>query len=106
LYLRLLADRRGLRLLIKLRRFKDRTGRWPESLDSIASSLPPQALLDPISGYPFVYRLSEHGFLLYGIGPNRIDEKGQRRQGGPDDWRIWPPRGDGSSPKPKRATDR
>jgi hypothetical protein len=106
LYLRLLADRRGLRLLIELRRFKDRTGRWPESLDSIASSLPPQALLDPISGYPFVYRLSEHGFLLYGIGPNRIDEKGQRRQGGPDDWRIWPPRGDGSSPKPKRATDR
>ncbi len=93
LYFRLLSDRRGLRLLIELRRFRDRTGHWPPRLDPIAAFLPPQAFVDPISNSPFVYRLSEHGFSLYSIGPNRIDEKGQRRAGGPDDWPIWPPRG-------------
>jgi hypothetical protein len=100
LYHRMLSERRGLRILIELRRFNDRTGQWPKSLDEIAPSLPPQALIDPTNGGPYVYRLSGHGFLLYSIGANRIDEKGQHRDSGPDDWPIWPPRG--RTPEPKQ----
>jgi hypothetical protein len=100
LYHRMLSEQRGLRILIELRRFKDQTGQWPESLDQIASSLPPKALIDPSSDGPYVYRLSEHGFSLYSVGPNHIDEKGQNRSNGPDDWPIWPPRG--RSPEPKQ----
>jgi hypothetical protein len=100
LYLRVLSERRGLHILIALRRFKDRTGLWPESLDPIAFSLPSDALIDPSSDGPYVYKLTEHGFSLYSAGPNRIDEKGQNRSSGPDDWPIWPPRG--RSPEPEQ----
>ncbi len=93
LYHRLQSERRGLRILIELRRFKDRTGRWPASLDEIAPSLPPETLVDPASDGPYVYRLSEQGFTLYSVGPNRIDENGRHKSNGPDDWPIWPPRG-------------
>lgn len=99
LYHRLLSDRRGVRILIELRRFKDRTGRWPESLDSIAAALPAGTLVDPINDSPYVYRLSERGFSLYSTGPNRIDENGQHTSSGPDDWPIWPPRGQSSEPE-------
>jgi hypothetical protein len=103
LYHRVLSERRGLRILIELRRFKDRMGRWPESLDLIASSLPPEALVDPSSDAPYVYRLCEHGFLLYSAGPNRVDENGQHTEHGLDDWPIWPPRGRGPEPEPRDA---
>ncbi len=93
LYHRLLSEQRGLRILIELRRFKDRTGQWPESLASIATALPASILLDPASDGPYVYRLSEDGFVLYSVGPNRIDEGGRHKWNGPDDWPIWPPRG-------------
>jgi len=92
-YHRMLSDRRGVRILIELRRFKDRTGRWPESLDWIASSLPAGSLIDPINGRSYVYRLSETDFSLYSTGPNRLDENGRHTSSGPDDWPIWPPKG-------------
>lgn len=100
LYHRILSDRRGVRILIELRRFRNRTGRWPESLDSIASALPPGSLIDPINGGPYVYRLSEGGFSLYSTGPNRTDEDGRHKSDGPDDWPIWLPRG--RSPESKQ----
>jgi hypothetical protein len=99
LYHYMLSERRGLRILIELRRFKGRTGQWPESLDPIASSLPPEALIDPSSGGPYVYKSSEQSFSLYSIGPNRIDENGRHKWEGPDDWPIWPPRGRSAEPK-------
>lgn len=104
LYHRMLSDRRGVRILIELRRFKDRTGRWPESLDSIAAALPSGTLVDPINDGPYVYRLSERGFSLYSTGPNRVDESGRpkSKSDGPDDWPIWPPRGRGSEPEQEK----
>lgn len=98
---RMLADRRGVRILIELRRFKGRTGRWPESLDLIASSLPAGSLIDPINGRFYVYRLSESGFSLYSIGLNRLDENGRHTSIGPDDWPIWPPKGRAGEPEPQ-----
>jgi len=90
LYQRLQSDQRGLRIVIELRRFKNRTGGWPESLDPIVPSLPSGILIDPINGGAYVYRCSEDGFCLYSRGPNRIDENGAHKQDGPDDWSIWP----------------
>jgi hypothetical protein len=89
-YLRLLADRRGSHILIALRRFKDKTRHWPESLDAIKPFVPEGTLTDPLSDGPFVYRLTDDGFTLYSTGQNNIDEAGQYR-GGADDWPIWPP---------------
>ena len=103
LYHRMLSERRGLRILIELRRFKDRTGEWPASLDRIASSLPAEALVDPSSDSPYAYKRSERGFSLYGIGPNRIDENGRHTDSGPDDWPVWPPRGRSAEPEQRDA---
>jgi hypothetical protein len=100
-YRRLQSDRQGLRILIELRRFKDRAGRWPETLDLIAPSLSPGIPVDPINGGPYVYRGSADSFSLYSRGPNSIDEQGRHTSDGPDDWPIWPPRGQSPEPEQK-----
>jgi hypothetical protein len=93
-YLGTLASRRAMFILIALRRSKDKTGRWPSSLDEISDLLPADALVDPRNGGAFVYRFTEDGFTLYSIGQNRIDENGEfggRKKGRPDDYPYWPP---------------
>ena len=93
-YLRLLASRRGTLVLIALRRYKDETAQWPEHLEQISASLPAEAMVDPVSGDPFVYRLTDDDFTLYSTGWNRIDEHGQywgAQKGKPDDLLYWPP---------------
>ena len=91
-----LSRLRGLSVLIELRRHKNRTGQWPTSLDQIARALPAEALVDPFSNKPFVYRQFDDSFVLYCLGENGVDEKGQYSWGytknpdEPDDWPIWP----------------
>mgnify|MGYP001602820621 CR=1 FL=1 len=91
LYHRLLCERRAHRILIELRHYKNKTGRWPDSLDAIKYSLPAEALIDPQNGCPYVYQTMEDGFRLYSIGPNGRDENGRHKSDGPDDRPIWPP---------------
>ena len=94
-YLRTMADRKGSRLIIVLRRYKNKNGNWPASLDDIQSLAPPEVLVDPINKSDFVYKLTEENFTLYSKGRNNIDEDGRYGpQPGqtiiPDDWLIWP----------------
>jgi hypothetical protein len=102
IYLRRLTDRHGNRILIALKRYKNKTGHWPESLDVIQSSLKTEIFVDPFNNGSFVYKLTDDSFKLYSKGKNNIDEDGKykRRYGETsegDDWLIWPPR----SRKPK-----
>ncbi len=102
LYLRLLIGRRASRILIALRRYKNQTGNWPESLDKIQPLVPAEVLLDPSNNGSFVYKLTDEGFTLYSRGENNIDENGQYKAKDPveaDDWLIWPPRGRESESK-------
>jgi hypothetical protein len=89
-YLRLLSLRRGVRVLVGLRRHHDANGRWPDHLDEIRSLVPKEALIDPYTGQLFAYKITENEFRLYARGPNGIDENGARATNGPDDLRIWP----------------
>ena len=89
-----LAARRGTHILIALRRYRNRAGNWPESLDEIRPALTREILTDPQNNGPFVYKKTKDGFTLYSKGKNRIDEAGKfsfTPGGGPDDWPIWPP---------------
>ena len=87
---------RGAQLIIGLRSYKGEHGAWPESLEQIRGLVPAEALVDPMSGGAFAYRLSEEGFKLYSKVPNGIDEDGKRvrprsqADGEPDDVAIWP----------------
>jgi hypothetical protein len=97
IYLRLLADRRGNRILIALRRCKNKSGTWPESLDDIKDLVPTEILVDPINNKSFVYKLTADSFTLYSKGVNRIDEGGKwdkfEKKNVADDWLIWPKKG-------------
>jgi len=97
IYLRLLADRRGNRILIALRRYKNKNDRWPQTLSEIQSFVPAEILIDPYNNGSFVYKLTDDSFKLYSKGKNNIDEDGKykRRYGETsegDDWLIWPPK--------------
>ncbi len=89
LYLRVTTDKKGIRLIIALRRYKNRKGRWPESLDDIKSLAPAEIFVDPFNNGSFVYKLTDDSFILYSRGKNNIDEKGWYKDGA-DDWPIWP----------------
>ncbi len=104
-YHRLLCERRAATIVIALRRFKNRTGHWPDGLAEIASSLNPLALIDPQNGGSYVYERTPEAFRLHSTGPNGRDESGRHAWKGPDDWPIWPPPGGRETTKHSDAND-
>jgi hypothetical protein len=108
IYLVAAADRIGSQLMIALRRYKNKTGRWPQSLDEVKPFAPAETFIDPANNSSFVYRLTDDSFILYSKGKNNIDEEGKRdrwpyEKNGADDWLIWPA---GSSQKEDDKADR
>jgi hypothetical protein len=98
-YLRQKATAHGIRILIALRRYESKSGRWPGSLDEIQPHVSTEILVDPVNKGNFAYRPTEGGFTLYSKGKNNVDEDGQYNSGseeGPDDWPIWPPKDHGT----------
>ena len=63
--LRVLAGRCEMCILIALRRFKNKTGHWPRSLDQIEPQLSRETLTDPRSNTPFIYELEGENFKLH-----------------------------------------
>jgi len=97
-YLQATALKRASRLIIALRYYKNRTGRWPESLVDIKSIAPEEIFVDPFNEGPFVYKLTDDSFKLYSKGKNNIDQNGEydydwhQKKAEPDDWPLWPPK--------------
>jgi len=85
-YLRTIAQERGSRLIVALRRYKNKSGSWPVSLDEVKSSAAEEVFIDPINGGSFVYKLDTEDFILYSKGENNIDENNRDDS---DDWPIW-----------------
>ena len=108
-YLRCAATARGVRILVALRRYRNTTGRWPESLEDIRPSLPPGILTDPLNKGPFIYKPASDAFRLYSRGRNNIDEDGQTRHGEAfeeleDDIALWPLSVPEPEPRDEEAT--
>ncbi len=96
-YLRAIATKRGSRIIIALRRYKNQNGFWPVNLDDVKPMAPAEIFVDPHNGGDFVYEITEENFRLYSKGKNNVDEDGKykRRYGETsegDDWLIWPPK--------------
>ncbi|GBC92694.1 hypothetical protein HRbin15_01170 [bacterium HR15] len=69
-----LALMRLLGCAAAIRLFKQRTGRYPTTLDELQLG---QMIIDPYSGKPFIYRTHPaKGFLLYSVSANRVDDGG------------------------------
>jgi hypothetical protein len=77
MYLRTIVLRRTMYIVLALREYKDANGRWPENLEQIKDKVPAEAMIDPFTGGSFIYKTKGDKFLLYSIGPNKIDEKGK-----------------------------
>ena len=93
IYLRHNSNKRCGQIIVGLRRYKNKEGSWPGSLEEIKSFAPPEIFVDPINNGTFVYKLSEENFTLYSKGKNNIDEGGERDdESGKDDRLIWPTR--------------
>ena len=95
IYLKRLAQRRGLRLLVAIKQYHNERDTWPASLDEIKSYVPGVAFLDPVCNDTFVYNLDGDNFRLYSKGVNCTDEAGQRDyiralDKYQDDIAIWP----------------
>jgi hypothetical protein len=69
-YLKNLALRRGSRLLIAIKQYHIEHGTWPDSLDAIKSSVPPEALIDPVSKKEFEYENHGIRFSLFAESVN------------------------------------
>ena len=83
-----LTIRRGLYILVELRRYRNRRGRWPENLEAIRALLTDEILTDPRNGGPFFYEVTSDGFRLMSLGANKLDDRGHRREC--DDSSLWP----------------
>jgi len=65
-YLRNLAVRRGSRLLVAIKQYHIAHYTWPTNLDAIKSSVPAEALIDPVTGSQLTYENHGENFSLYG----------------------------------------
>ena len=97
IYLQSIADQRGCQIIIALRRYKNKNGAWPQSLDDIKNLTAAENLIDPLNNDSYVYRLTEENFTLYSKGKNNLDENGKsdrcsEKVTGADDLLIWPSR--------------
>ncbi|MHC4467441.1 MAG: hypothetical protein ACYSYW_12925, partial [Planctomycetota bacterium] len=85
------------RIIIGLRRYKNKHGYWPRHLDETSVFVGEDVLVDPSNGGEYAYKVKDDGFVLYSKGMDKIDNEGfnYRRDPGrvnSDDWWIWPPR--------------
>jgi hypothetical protein len=105
-YLRMAADKRGSRIMVALRRYKNANGRWPEGLDDVRALASEEVFIDPVNNSAFVYKLTDDGFTLYSKGKNNIDDGGERYdKAGTDDWLIWPKRKRSCESEEENAND-
>lgn len=73
------ADFAATRALVALRlHMLENDGQPPNTPLDLLEALPEGALIDPFSDGLLVYRPTDDGFLLYSIGPNLVDDNGQR----------------------------
>lgn len=94
------AARRATQLTYATRLFKERHGRWPESLDELPEEIGREVRIDPFTGGYFGYRVDADGPRIYSAGENGVDDGGIHSpqwydpngdNSGPDDYVFWPP---------------
>jgi len=57
--------------------FKKKTGNYPGDLAELVPKTLARAPVDPFSAGPLIYRPTETGYILYSVGPNGKDDRGQ-----------------------------
>jgi hypothetical protein len=66
-----------LRVALALADYRDEHQRFPDDLGALTPKFLEKAPLDPMWGEPFVYKKTDAGCILYGIGRNGADDGGR-----------------------------
>jgi|GEM_PF-2458317 len=70
--------RRGLALLaVACERYKIARGEYPKSIDELTAEFLPIVPYDPFDGKPLKMVKTDGGLVLYSVGPDAVDQKGQ-----------------------------
>ena len=56
--------------------YRARNGRFPETLDDLVPDFISAVPRDPFDGQPMKLKRTEHGLIVYSIGPDMIDNGG------------------------------
>jgi hypothetical protein len=76
-----IRDEAATRLLqtdLAIRAFRLEHGRYPDHADELVPEYLRQFPIDPYCDKPLVYRREGEEYLLYSVGPNGVDDDGQR----------------------------
>ena len=65
-------------LAMALAAYKAKQGNYPETLAALSPKYVQKVPLDLFFGKPLRYERTPNGYLLYGVGPNRKDEGGEK----------------------------
>ena len=82
---RYLAELGATAILIAAERHRLETGSWPASIESIDPEILPDPPVDPFSGRPFRLLHEDGQFVIYSVGANGRDERGDYA---PKEWRT------------------
>ncbi len=115
IYLQTTLVKHGSRILIALRRYKNKSGVWPEKLDDIKFLGPAEIFVDPFNADGFIYKPTRDSFVLYSKGRNTRDDGGayhvefdpnepKWQEPEKDDILIWPPRSQKAENKPNKKS--
>ncbi len=72
----LLAVLRNAQTALAVERFRLENNRLPDGLGEIIPQYLSAAPIDPFTGHPLLYRVTDHGFRTWSIGPDEIDQGG------------------------------
>ena len=70
------ARRRNARLGLALYCYRAKNGRFPKKPDDLTPEFIPAVPLDPFDGEPLRLKQTDHGLIVYSIGPDMIDNGG------------------------------
>jgi hypothetical protein len=80
------ALQRALQIGLAAEQYRVRHGKFPAELADLAPDFIPVIPTDPFDGKPMKMKPTEHGLILYSIGPDMVDDGGS-----PLKWKWTPP---------------
>lgn len=80
------------RLGIACEIYRAEHGHYPENLSQLPDELTKGTAIDPLSGKPLIYKRLESGFIIYSVGLNGKDDRGQETSW--PSWKVYPGQND------------
>lgn len=97
-HIRTRADLLTASAAVACERFRQKTGRWPKTLDELPKEILPDLPPDPYTGKPFLYEVVADGVMIYSGGPvddavtqERRVQENDPMAGKGRGWKLWNP---------------